>query len=97
MLQRGFKKTLFFIILSFGFLCFTSMTGAQTRRAFLVGIDEYNPEVLSSSGVRGGEVKGQLSPLEKLLAGVGLRRRGNPPVTHIDWSMERLSIQSKQK
>jgi hypothetical protein len=56
-----------------------------------------NPDVLSFNGVRGGEVKGQLSPLEKLLAGVGLRRRGNPPVTHTGWSIERLSIQSKQK
>ncbi len=56
-----------------------------------------NPEVLSFSGVRGGEVKGQLSPLEKLLAGVGLRKRGDPPVTHTNWSIERLSIQSKSK
>ena len=55
MLQRGFKKhkrALFLIVLSFGLLCFTSITGAQTRRAFLVGIDEYNPERNPTSSCR---------------------------------------------
>lgn len=57
MLQQRFKKNkraLLLIVLLFGLLCFTSITGAQTRRAFLVGIDEYNPEKNSPSSCRKG-------------------------------------------
>jgi hypothetical protein len=75
----------------------TSPFGVDTYILLTTAEPVSNPDVLSFSGVRGGEVKGQLSSLEKLLVGVGLRKRGNPPVTHTDWSIERLSIQSKQK
>jgi hypothetical protein len=58
-----------------------------------------NPKVLDFSGVR-RELElppGKYTPLERLLYGLGSGCRGRPPVTHINWSIQRLSILSKPK
>ena len=81
------KGGLFDVTSPFGIDTFILLTSAEPIS---------NPDVLNFNGVRRGKVKGQLSPLEKLLWGVGLTRSKNLHITHTGWSIERLSIQTKK-
>lgn len=80
-----------------GSLEITSPFGVDTYILLTTTEPIPNPDILNFSGVRRGAPKGKLSPLEKLLTGVGVKRGGNPPVTPTNWSIERLSILSKHK
>ena len=80
-----------------------------SRRSFKIvepfGVDTYflltteeaitNLEVLDFKGVRREPLKvKRYTPLERLLYGLNSGDRGRPPVTHINWSIERLPILS---
>ncbi len=55
-----------------------------------------NTEVLDFKGVRREPEKvKRYTPLERLLYGLGSGCRGRPPVTHINWSIQRLPLLSK--
>jgi hypothetical protein len=56
-----------------------------------------NTEVLDFKGVRREPPMGKYTPLERLLYGLDSGCRGRPPVTHINWSIQRLPLLSKPR